>query len=75
VASLRASGPRAGRRPQADAQHRNYPQHDGYCWTHGYDVAPAHNSETCKHPRPGHKRNATKDNMQGGSTIGLSQRT
>ncbi len=28
----------------------------GYCWTHGYGVGPNHNSENCKAPDAGHKK-------------------
>jgi hypothetical protein len=47
---------------------RVFEKHDGYCWTHGFKVSKLHNSSTCKNTRPGHKQEATKDNMLGGST-------
>jgi hypothetical protein len=38
-----------------------------HCWTHGYKVGSTHTSLTCKLPRPGHKKEATRaDNMGGG---------
>jgi hypothetical protein len=40
----------------------------GYCWTHGFRVAPNHNSQTCHANANGHKDNATKENTMGGST-------
>jgi hypothetical protein len=40
----------------------------GYCWTHGYRVAPNHNSQTCRAKADGHKDEATKENTMGGST-------
>jgi hypothetical protein len=36
-----------------------------YCWTHG---SCAHNGKDCKHPKEGHKKEATFSNMMGGST-------
>jgi hypothetical protein len=47
---------------------RTLEKHDGYCWTHGFKVSKFHNSATCKHPATGHKTDATKHNMLGGST-------
>jgi hypothetical protein len=36
------------------------------CWTHGYKVGITHTSLTCKLPKPGHKKEATRaDNMGG----------
>jgi hypothetical protein len=35
-----------------------------YCWTHVYKVVSTHTSLTCKLPKPGHKKEATRaDNM------------
>ena len=42
----------------------------GYCWTHGYRVVCGHNSANCKRKLQGHKDNATRDNIMGGSTRG-----
>jgi hypothetical protein len=38
-----------------------------YCWTHGYKVGNTHTSLTCKLPKPGHKRGATRADNMGGS--------
>jgi hypothetical protein len=42
----------------------------GYCWSHGCLVTPRHTSMTCMSKLPGHKDNATRSNMMGGSIIG-----
>ena len=39
----------------------------GYCWTHGHKVTVGHNSKNCKFKNGGHKDDATKDNIMGGS--------
>jgi hypothetical protein len=73
VTSLRAAQPspsRAGRRSQPDSRRRTVSQNDSYCWTHGFEVAPTHNSGNCRTTLPGHRTDATKDNMLGGSTLG-----
>jgi hypothetical protein len=44
--------------------------HDGYCWSHSFRISAKHNSDTCKLPKTGHKKEANKDNMMGGSTEG-----
>jgi hypothetical protein len=42
------------------------PSPSNYCWTHGYKVGITHTSLTCKLPKPGHKKEATRaDNMGG----------
>ena len=41
-----------------------------YCWSHGYCVAANHTSCTCRFPKPGHKKEATRDNNMGGSQAG-----
>jgi hypothetical protein len=38
-----------------------------YCWTHGYKVGSTHKSLTCKLPKPGHKKEATRADNMGGS--------
>jgi hypothetical protein len=38
-----------------------------YCWTHGYKVGSTHTSLTCKIPKPGHKKEATRSDNMGGS--------
>ncbi len=43
-----------------------------YCWTHGFRVWGDHTSMTCRRPAEGHKREATKDNMMGGSSETIS---
>jgi hypothetical protein len=44
--------------------------HGSYCWSHGYLVGVNHNSATCKIPRDGHQRGATRTNPMEGSTRG-----
>jgi hypothetical protein len=51
----------AGRRPLQN------PEPNGYCWTHGYVVTTGHSSLTCNSPAEGHVRDATRDNIMGGS--------
>lgn len=41
-----------------------------YCWSHGYRVGKEHTSTTCKFPKEGHKKEATRANQLGGSTAG-----
>jgi hypothetical protein len=43
------------------------PYHNNYCWTHDYKVGSTHTSLTCKLPRPGHKKEATRTDNMGGS--------
>jgi hypothetical protein len=38
-----------------------------YSWTHGYKVDSTHTSLTCKLPKPGHKKEATRTDNMGGS--------
>jgi hypothetical protein len=38
-----------------------------YFWTHGYKVCITHTSLTCKLPKPGHKKEATRAENMGGS--------
>jgi hypothetical protein len=42
--------------------------HGGYCWSHGYAVAPGHTGKTCTKRAPGHQEEATRENTMGGST-------
>jgi hypothetical protein len=43
--------------------HRSFnPSPSSYCWTHGYKVGNTHTSLTCKLPKPGHKKEATRVN-------------
>jgi hypothetical protein len=43
------------------------PSSSNYCWTHGYKVGSTHTSITCKLPKPGHKKEATRAESMGGS--------
>ena len=43
---------------------------NNYCWTHGFHVEDDHTGGTCNNPRPGHRRDATRNNTMGGSTSG-----
>jgi hypothetical protein len=40
-------------------------------WTHGYKVGSTHTRLTCKLPKPGHKREATRANNMGGSQANI----
>ena len=42
----------------------------GYCWSHGYLVAPNHTSQTCRSKKPGHQDDATREDNKGGSQVG-----
>jgi len=55
--------------PPAAPKNRNRNlQPNGYCWTHGYRVGLGHSSKTCTNKAEGHKENATRANIMGGST-------
>jgi hypothetical protein len=43
------------------------PSPENYCWTHGYKVANTHTRLSCKFPKQGHKREATRTDNMGGS--------
>jgi hypothetical protein len=43
------------------------PSPRNYCLTHGYKVGSTHTSLTCKLPKPGHKKEATRADNMGGS--------
>jgi hypothetical protein len=43
------------------------PSPSNYCWTHGYKIGSTHTSLTCKLPKPGHKKEATRADNMGGS--------
>jgi hypothetical protein len=43
------------------------PSPSNYFWTHGYKVGSTHTSLTCKLPKPGHKKEATRADNMGGS--------
>ena len=40
---------------------------NGYCWTHGYNVAHGHDSKTCRNRDDKHKTEATRSNNMGGN--------
>jgi hypothetical protein len=48
-------------------QHSFIPSSSNYFWTHGYKVGNTHTSLTCKLPKPGHKKEATRTDNMGGS--------
>jgi hypothetical protein len=54
-------------RSEKRVQHSLNPSHSNYCWTHGYKVGSTHTSLTCKLPKPGHKKEATRVDIMGGS--------
>ena len=56
--------------PRPGRNNNTYRDNGNYCWTHGYRVGNKHNSETCKNPAPGHKKEATRANTMGGSERG-----
>jgi hypothetical protein len=41
-----------------------------YCWSHGFVVGMKHTSETCRLPKDGHQRAATRANPMGGNMTG-----
>jgi hypothetical protein len=43
------------------------PSPSNYCWTHGYKVGSTHTSLTCKLPKSGHTKEATRADNMGGS--------
>jgi hypothetical protein len=45
-----------------------YNNNENYCWTHGWDVADSHKSDSCTNPGNGHKTKATRANTMGGSS-------
>ena len=55
--------------PNGERSKRRYPGSDTYCWSCGYDVAPRHHP--CQHRKPGHREDATRDDIKGGSTRNL----
>jgi hypothetical protein len=54
-------------RTEKRGQHSLNPSPSNYCWTHGYKVGSTHTSLTCKLPKPGHKKEATRADNMGGS--------
>jgi hypothetical protein len=52
------------KRSEKRGQRSFKPSPSNYCWTHGYKVGSTHTNLTCKLPKPGHKKEATRtDNM------------
>jgi hypothetical protein len=41
-----------------------------YCWTHGFDIDPRHDSTNCRNTATGHQATATRANPMGGSIAG-----
>jgi hypothetical protein len=54
-------------RTEKHGQRSFNPSPSNYCWTHGYKVGSTHTSLTCKLPKPGHKKVATRADNMGGS--------
>jgi hypothetical protein len=54
-------------RTENRGQHSFNPSPINYCWTHGYKVGSTHTSLTCKLPKPGHRKEATRADNMGGS--------
>jgi hypothetical protein len=54
-------------RTEKRGQRRFNPSPSNYCWTHGYKVGSTHTSLTCKPPKTGHKKEATRADNMGGS--------
>lgn len=52
---------RRSRHPSAAAEKRFY------CWTHGVSGDPGHTSRCCRHPKAGHRIEATMEHRLGGS--------
>jgi hypothetical protein len=82
IASLRSSGrgsnrtadrssDRSSDRTQ-NSSRRRY-NNTNYCWTHGYDIARNHTSQSCRFPNNGHQREATRDNLLNGSLTNQSK--
>mmetsp|Transcript_12326 Transcript_12326/g.25252 ORF Transcript_12326/g.25252 Transcript_12326/m.25252 type:complete len:236 (+) Transcript_12326:655-1362(+) len=44
---------------------------NGNCWTHGFRVAIGHNGHTCTSPTDGHKKEAKRGSIMGGSKKGI----
>eukprot|EP00957_Ditylum_brightwellii_P051521 3906495-Ditylum_brightwellii.AAC.1 len=55
--------------PPARQEHHTLRGYDpnGYCWSHRHRVTCGHNSQSCKKPKDGHRREATQANTMGGS--------
>jgi hypothetical protein len=59
-----------GHKPFNQAEWESKLDPNGYCWSHGYKVQLGNNSKNCKGKMGGHKDNATREDIQGGSTRG-----
>jgi hypothetical protein len=57
---------------QDNSGYQRYTPHDmgSYCHSHGYLVWKNHNSSNCRHPKDGHKKEATRTNNMGGNQEG-----
>jgi hypothetical protein len=55
------------KRSEKHGQRSFNPSHSNFCWTHGYKAGSTHTSLTCKLPKPGHKKEATRADNMGGS--------
>ena len=51
---------------------KRYPNMN-YCWTHGCDIDPRHDSSNCRNPAAGHHTTATRTNSMGGSEAGRNK--
>jgi hypothetical protein len=59
-------------RPAAAYVRKSYnTKNDNYCCSHCYQFGMAHKSANCTKKSPGHKDEATKDNIMGGATLGV----
>jgi hypothetical protein len=70
LAQLRSnSGPSTNtpNAPNTTSNRRRY-NNTNYCWTHGYDIAKNHTSTSCRFAAENHCREATRENIMGGST-------
>ena len=55
-------------RPLRDPLKKRF-KNQNYCWSHGYDIHPTHNSSSCNFPREGHKKEASRNNNLSGSQV------
>jgi predicted RNase H-like nuclease (RuvC/YqgF family) len=47
-------------------RHARTTNNDSYCWSHGYQVAKSHTSDTCSVRKSGHQKAAPKIDTMGG---------
>jgi hypothetical protein len=45
------------------------PKPTTYCWTHRFKLGSTHMIITCKTQKPGHKKEATRENNMGGGSL------